>query len=122
MRFRYTAGSTPARMFRKIKRHSSFAASCCKKAARSRLFPEGVSHNSPKLLPAKTGAARIALGAVSIDSGGEPLDLRIVPVGLFYTSKTTFRSEALLHFGESFRVEPVVLDDNGQPPERQFVL
>src|SRR5215212_1925592 len=29
------------------------------------LFPEGVSHNSPKLLPAKTGAARIALGAVS---------------------------------------------------------
>lgn len=76
------------------------------------LFPEGVSHNSPKLLPMKTGAARIALGAVSV---GEPLELRIVPVGLYYTSKTTFRSEALLHFGESFRVEPVELED-GQPP------
>ena len=76
------------------------------------LFPEGVSHNSPKLLPMKTGAARIALGAVSV---GEPLDLRIVPVGLYYTSKTTFRSEALLHFGEAFRVEPVELE-NGQPP------
>ena len=76
------------------------------------LFPEGVSHNSPKLLPMKTGAARIALGAVSV---GEPLDLRIVPVGLYYTSKTTFRSEALLHFGEAFRVEPVKLED-GQPP------
>lgn len=79
------------------------------------LFPEGVSHNSPKLLPAKTGAARIALGAVSVGDGGEPLDLRIVPVGLFYTNKTTFRSEALLHFGEPFKVEPVELDAEGQP-------
>ena len=76
------------------------------------LFPEGVSHNSPKLLPMKTGAARIALGAVSV---GERLDLRIVPVGLHYTSKTTFRSEVLLHFGEAFSVEPVELED-GQPP------
>jgi len=75
------------------------------------LFPEGVSHNSPKLLPIKTGAARIALGAVSV---GEPLDLRIVPVGLYYTSKTTFRSEALLHFGEAFPIEPVELE-SGQP-------
>lgn len=78
------------------------------------LFPEGVSHNSPKLLPAKTGAARIALGAVSV---GEPIDLFIVPVGLYYTSKTTFRSEALLHFGEPFHVEPIQLDDSGQPPK-----
>ncbi len=80
------------------------------------LFPEGVSHNSPKLLPAKTGAARIALGAVSVNRAGEPLDLRIVPVGLFYTNKTTFRSEALLHFGEPFRVEPVDVDESGEPP------
>jgi 1-acyl-sn-glycerol-3-phosphate acyltransferase len=79
------------------------------------LFPEGISHNSPKLLPAKTGAARIALGAVSVADNSEPLDLRIVPVGLYYTSKTTFRSEALLHFGEPFDVEPVVLDAEGQP-------
>src|SRR5207237_10895435 len=27
------------------------------------LFPEGISHNSPKLLPMKTGPARLALGA-----------------------------------------------------------
>jgi 1-acyl-sn-glycerol-3-phosphate acyltransferase len=79
------------------------------------LFPEGVSHNSPKLLPAKTGAARIALGAVSVAKTTEPLDLRIVPVGLYYTSKTTFRSEALLHFGEPFNVEPVEVDAEGQP-------
>ncbi len=78
------------------------------------LFPEGISHNSPKLLPAKTGAARIALGAVAV--GNDPIELRIVPVGLFYTSKKTFRSEALLHFGEAFTVEPAGLDENGQPP------
>lgn len=79
------------------------------------LFPEGVSHNSPKLLPLKTGAARIALGAVSV--GDDPIDLRIVPVGLYYTNKTTFRSEVVLHFGESFRVERTETDENGQPPK-----
>lgn len=79
------------------------------------LFPEGVSHNSPKLLPMKTGAARIALGAVSMITD-EPIDLRIVPVGLYYTSKTTFRSEVVLHFGPSFRVDAVTLDKDGQPP------
>lgn len=84
-----------------------------KKGGSIALFPEGVSHNSPKLLPAKTGAARIALGTVST---GEPIDLDIVPVGLYYTNKTTFRSEALLHFGEPFRVDPVELDSDGQPP------
>jgi 1-acyl-sn-glycerol-3-phosphate acyltransferase len=80
------------------------------------LFPEGVSHNSPKLLPLKTGAARIALGAVSI--GDDPIDLRIVPVGLHYTNKTTFRSVVVLHFGEAFRVDRTALDENGQPPSK----
>lgn len=84
-----------------------------KKSGSIALFPEGVSHNSPKLLPAKTGAARIAIGTVS---SGEPINVEIVPVGLYYTSKTTFRSEALLHFGTPFRVEPVELDSQGQPP------
>ena len=36
------------------------------------LFPEGVSHNAPRLLPLKTGAARIALSAVAVaDSGAD---------------------------------------------------
>ena len=79
------------------------------------LFPEGVSHNSPKLLPLKTGAARIALGAAA-DGDGPPLPVRIVPVGLFYTNKTTFRSEALLYFGDAFDVPHVRLEKDGQPP------
>ena len=81
------------------------------------MFPEGVSHNSPKLLPLKTGAARIALGTVSVGKNPASLDLKIVPVGLFYTNKTTFRSEALLHFGEPLTVLPVELEADGQPPK-----
>ena len=77
------------------------------------ICPEGVSHNEPRLKPLKTGAARIALGAAS---SGQAIDLRIVPVGLYYTEKTTFRSSALLHFGESLAVQPVTLDPDGAPP------
>ena len=87
-----------------------------KKGGSIALFPEGVSHNSPKLLPAKTGAARIALGAVSVGEHPDALTLSIVPVGLYYTSKTTFRSEALLYFGEPFPVARIDLDAEGQPP------
>ncbi len=80
------------------------------------IFPEGVSHDESKLQPLKTGAARIALGAVSSGQNPDSLRLQIVPVGLFYTNKTTFRSEALLHFGTPFPVLPVTLDEDGQPP------
>ncbi len=62
------------------------------------IFPEGVSHNEPRLKALKTGAARIALGAVS---SGEALDLRIVPV---------------LHFAEPLSVARVTLEPDGTPP------
>jgi glycerol-3-phosphate O-acyltransferase/dihydroxyacetone phosphate acyltransferase len=84
------------------------------------LFPEGLSHNATQLQPVKTGAARIALGALSFrrqrDEAGETFALKIVPVGLYYTSKTSFRSEALLRFGNSLEVSPVEMDAMGEPP------
>lgn len=76
------------------------------------ICPEGVSHSEPRLRPLKTGAARIALSA---ESSGRPLGLKIVPAGLYYTSKKTFRSSALLYFGAPVAVEPVALDENGEP-------
>lgn len=81
------------------------------------IFPEGISHDQPQLQKIKTGAARIALGAVADGS----LGLKIVPVGLYYTSKTSFRSEALIRYGESFDVDAIELDANGEPP-REAVL
>jgi len=80
------------------------------------ICPEGASHSGPSLLPLKSGAARIALGAVSVQREGGPLGLKIVPAGLYYTAKTTFRSGALLYFGEPIAVEPVSLGDDGEPP------
>jgi glycerol-3-phosphate O-acyltransferase / dihydroxyacetone phosphate acyltransferase len=81
------------------------------------IFPEGISHSETQLQPLKTGAARIALGAVSVGNNPNSLDLQIVPIGLYYTNKTTFRSEALLRFGEPFAVLPCELDETGQPPK-----
>jgi 1-acyl-sn-glycerol-3-phosphate acyltransferase len=77
------------------------------------ICPEGVSHDAPGLKPIKTGAARISLAAVST---GEVSELKIVPAGLYYTSKTSFRSSALLYFGNAIKVEPVKLDPDGNPP------
>ena len=77
------------------------------------ICPEGVSHDEPRLKPLKTGAARIALAAAS---SGEAIDLQIVPVGLYYTEKTTFRSSALLYFAEGIPVKAVQLEPDGTPP------
>jgi hypothetical protein len=77
------------------------------------ICPEGVSHDEPGLRPIKTGAARIALAATST---GEVKHLKIVPAGLYYTSKTRFRSSALLYFGTPLTVNPVNLEPDGGPP------
>jgi 1-acyl-sn-glycerol-3-phosphate acyltransferase len=77
------------------------------------ICPEGVSHDEPRLKPLKTGAARIALAAAS---SGHAIDLKIVPVGLYYTEKTTFRSSALLYFAEGLPVKRVALEPDGSPP------
>ena len=77
------------------------------------ICPEGVSHDEPGLRPIKTGAARISLAAVST---GEVSNLKIVPAGLYYTSKISFRSDALLYFGNPIEVEPVTLEQDGTPP------
>ena len=95
------------------------------------IFPEGVSHDEPQIQKIKTGAARIALGALTdpsklasgfpVTNGSLEKGLKIVPVGLYYTSKTSFRSEVLIRYGEVFEVEPTELDENGEPPREAVV-
>ncbi|HSP13635.1 MAG TPA: lysophospholipid acyltransferase family protein [Thermoanaerobaculia bacterium] len=72
------------------------------------IFPEGTTHSDSQLRELKTGAARIALGA-------ELPALTIIPAGIYYTAKQTFRSEALVWFGEGIEVKPVAIGEDGEP-------
>jgi len=61
------------------------------------IFPEGISHDEPQLQPLRTGAARIAIEA-ELERG--PLGVSIVPVGLVFDARQSFRSRALVVVGE----------------------
>jgi 1-acyl-sn-glycerol-3-phosphate acyltransferase len=61
------------------------------------LFPEGDSHDAPYLLDLKTGAARFYYQARQLKREGLD-DPVIIPVGLHYDAKRTFRSSALVAF------------------------
>ena len=58
------------------------------------IFPEGKSHSEPQLAELKTGCARIALEAAR---RGAPV--RIVPVGMTYEAKDSFKSRVHVEVG-----------------------
>ncbi|MGE5359534.1 MAG: lysophospholipid acyltransferase family protein, partial [Bacteroidales bacterium] len=62
------------------------------------IFPEGTTHSDDVLRPVKTGAARIVLGAEAL--ADFRLGVQVVPVGLQYEAKQTFRSDVTVWFGE----------------------
>jgi glycerol-3-phosphate O-acyltransferase / dihydroxyacetone phosphate acyltransferase len=72
------------------------------------LFPEGTSHSDPEMRPLKTGAARISLSAEAEHDGH--LGVTVVPVGLSYERKITFRSSVLLVVGAPIAVAPLLPD------------
>lgn len=76
------------------------------------IFPEGTTHDDPRLRELKTGAARIALGT-QVD------DVVIIPTGIYYTAKHLFRSSALVVYGEPLRVAPASVDEDGEPPREE---
>ena len=71
------------------------------------IFPEGQSHSDPRLRPLKTGAARLALGALE-RSGRAPA---ILPVGLTFTAKGRFRSSVLVQVGAPVDPRPLLGED-----------
>ena len=64
------------------------------------IFPEGKSHDAPRLEQVKTGAARMAIQAVSEGTVG----LKLVPIGLNYERKEMFRSAVWIRVGEPIDV------------------
>jgi glycerol-3-phosphate O-acyltransferase/dihydroxyacetone phosphate acyltransferase len=67
------------------------------------IFPEGTTHDSPALAPVRTGAARIALGALAAGTRG----IVIVPIGLTFDDKLALRSRVLARVGR-----PIDLDED----------
>jgi 1-acyl-sn-glycerol-3-phosphate acyltransferase len=65
------------------------------------IFPEGRASDEVRLLPVKTGAARIALGARAAGAEG----LRIVPVGLIYEHKGRARARVYVRAGDPIDVD-----------------
>jgi hypothetical protein len=70
------------------------------------IFPEGTTHDEPRLAEVHTGAARIALGARAQGAEG----LAIVPIGLAFEDKLALRSRAFARVGE-----PILLDEVVDP-------
>jgi 1-acyl-sn-glycerol-3-phosphate acyltransferase len=73
------------------------------------IFPEGTTHDRPRIDPIKTGAARIALGARTAGAKG----LAIVPVGLTFPDKVALRSSALVQFGGPIDLDVASPADEG---------
>ena len=71
------------------------------------IFPEGVSHSTGRLVPLRTGAARMALSAARAGTR-----VALVPVGLNFERKTAFRSRVTVVYG------PPLWCDDLLPPER----
>jgi 1-acyl-sn-glycerol-3-phosphate acyltransferase len=65
------------------------------------VFPEGKSHDDPRLAPLRTGLARMAMHAADQGVRG----IRIVPVGLLFERKEAPRSRILLQVGEPLDVD-----------------
>ncbi|HEU4564131.1 MAG TPA: lysophospholipid acyltransferase family protein [Gemmatimonadaceae bacterium] len=66
------------------------------------IFPEGITHNEPRLAPLRTGIARLALQACG-ERGIR--GVRIVPVGLVFERKWAPRTRLLVHVGEPIEMD-----------------
>lgn len=62
------------------------------------VFPEGVSHSDPAMRPFRTGAARIVARYLAEEGTRE---LWIVPIGLHFTRKDRWRSNAVALVGDA---------------------
>lgn len=88
--------------------------------ARVAIFPEGTTGDRAGLDRVKSGAARIALGALPTAP-----DVLIVPIGMAFENKVETRSRATVMFGEPIAVADFVgagLGPDGEPAHRDVEL
>jgi len=75
------------------------------------IYPEGTTHAEVRVQRIKTGAARLALGF----EAERPRALSVVPVGLNFDARKSFRGRVLVSFGVPVAVNPY-LDAYGADP------
>jgi 1-acyl-sn-glycerol-3-phosphate acyltransferase len=66
------------------------------------IYPEGTTHAEVRVQRIKTGAARLALGYEAERPGA----LRVIPVGLNFDARKSFRGRVLVSFGPAIAVTP----------------
>jgi glycerol-3-phosphate O-acyltransferase / dihydroxyacetone phosphate acyltransferase len=66
------------------------------------IYPEGTTHAEARVQRIKTGAARLALGYEAERPGA----LRVIPVGLNFDARKSFRGRVLVSFGPTIPVTP----------------
>jgi glycerol-3-phosphate O-acyltransferase / dihydroxyacetone phosphate acyltransferase len=91
----------------KMDRNTDTFAACYGAFGRGRLvaiYPEGTTHAEARVQRIKTGAARIALGWETQHPG----TVAMVPVGLTFEARKSFRARVLVSFGEPLPVAAYV--------------
>ncbi|HEY7141335.1 MAG TPA: 1-acyl-sn-glycerol-3-phosphate acyltransferase [Methylomirabilota bacterium] len=82
------------------------------------IYPEGTTHAEARVQRIKTGAARIALDYESAraSAGADPLPpLSLIPVGLSFEARKSFRGGVLVAFGEPVQLGPHAIRARQQP-------
>jgi 1-acyl-sn-glycerol-3-phosphate acyltransferase len=82
------------------------------------IYPEGTTHSEPRVRRIKTGAARIALESEKLHHPGVVL----VPVGLNFSVRKSFRSEVVVNIGAPIAVAPYLEKYSAQPVETVELL
>lgn len=70
------------------------------------IFPEGTSDMLRRVKRVKTGAARIVLEAERRNNYG--LGIQVVPIGLYFFSRSRFRSKVLVNIGRPLDLQPYI--------------
>ncbi len=91
----------------RMERNAAMFAACRHALQEGRLiaiYPEGTTHAEARVQRIKTGAARIALDYEADPQPHRPLAL--IPVGLSFEARKSFRARVLIAFGEPIPVSP----------------
>jgi 1-acyl-sn-glycerol-3-phosphate acyltransferase len=96
----YRGADDPKAVKRNLDSLAAAARALTEKDAVVGIFPEGKTHDAPRLAQIKSGAARLALQALA--AGAK--DVRVVPVALNYERKESFRSTVWIRVGEPIDV------------------